>query len=285
MLPGYQTQLGIDLTYPVGRGYEFESCSLSRCDTLVDTLGMCGIAGQLATRVVQGSYSVAGAIELSPSLVDLQTLLAWILGHATNDQATLTESLAQRVVQIDRVTDVATYIGCCVDRATISGGVGQRVRLQLQLLGVSETTSAAGGFPSVVTSHDPPCVFSDTRLLIAGNSYEVTHWSLTIDHHAQAWFGQSLTATNIRSSGRTLQLSWKGPRAETSTLIETLRNGAPAQLLCTQNDRALSFEFACLQASMQPQTIQARQPLLNIMLGVARRIFGGTELVVSVSGL
>lgn len=284
MLPGYQTRLGIDTTNPVGRGYEFESCSLSRRDSLIDTGGMCGMAGSLASRVVQGTSSVAGVIELSPSSADLQTLLAWIMGHATPSHETLTDSLAQRVVQLDRVTDVATYEGCCVDRATISGGVGQRVRLQLQLLGLSETTQPAGSFPSVVTSHAPPCVFTDSRLHVAGNAYEVTHWTVTIDHHAQAWFGQSVTATLIRSLGRTIQLTWTGPRDETNTLVQSLRTGAAAQLRCTQNDRALSFEFACLQAAEQPQTIHAREPLMNTTLGIARRVTQSAELIVHVTG-
>ena len=198
MSQGYQAALGIDTVQPVAIGFEFEQCAITKVSQIIDTSGIRGSRSHLAARTRRGVDTIAGLIELIPTADELRHLLPWILGGvAVDGQYRLGESLGERFVQVDKVAGVFTYVGCLVNRASFVGKAGQPIRLQLEIVGKTESSSPAGTFPMVAYAGGTPFLFSDTVLNLVGQSREVQEWSIVIDNHLEVSFANSTTATRI----------------------------------------------------------------------------------------
>lgn len=282
MSQGYQAALGIDTIPPVGLGFEFEQCAITKTSQIIDTSGIRGSRAHVAARTRSGVETIAGVIELVPSADDLRHLLPWMLGApAVARQFSLGESLVERFVQVDKVAGVFTYAGCSVNRAMFACRAGQPLRLRLEIVGKTETAGPAGSFPHVAYSSGPPFLFSDTILNLVGQSREVQEWSIVIDNHLEVSFANSTTATRIIPRDRTVTLSCTNPfTADEVVLYDQVLAGSPASLSLTNSAATLTFQFATLQVPSVGPTIAGRQEVPLQLQGVARQVNATSELVV-----
>jgi hypothetical protein len=282
MSQGYQAALGIDTVQPVAIGFEFEQCAITKVSQIIDTSGIRGSRSHLATRTRRGIDTIAGMIELIPTADELRHLLPWILGDvAVDGQYRLGESLGERFVQVDKVAGVFTYAGCLVNRASFVGKAGQPIRLRLEIVGKTESSSPAETFPTVAYAGGTPFLFSDTVLNLVGQSREVQEWSIVIDNHLEVSFANSTTATRIIPRDRTVTLNCTNPfTADEVVLYDQLLAGSPASLGMSSPTATLTFQFATLQVPSQGPTIAGRHDVPLLLNGIARKVDTASELLV-----
>ena len=285
MSQGYQAALGIDTVQPVTRGYEFEACTLAQQGAILDTSGIRGTRSHLAARTRAGLANVSGLLQLVPSADDLARLLPWILGTpASGNTYALSESVAERYVQIDKVAHVCNYAGCCVQRATFACAVGEPLRLQLELLAKSETVASACSFPSVTYASGAPFLFSDTTLTLLDEPREVRAWSVVIEQHLIASHYNGTTPTRIMSRDRTVTLQTTHPyTADEVDLGNQAASGAAATLTLVGPGHTLGFQFAALQCPPPGVLLRGRDEIVLELAGVARRVGNTAELIVTLS--
>ena len=102
------------------------------------------------------------------------------------------------------------YAGCSVSRAVISGSKGGMLKLVLDVVGQSETTSAPGSpaWPTISADVTGPYIFSgDTLLTINSAARPIAEFELTVDNHLIAdRFLNSITIVSAASYDRTVSL-------------------------------------------------------------------------------
>ena len=285
MSQGFQSSLGIDTANPVTRGFDFDSCMITADQTHLDSSGIRGSRSRHSERTRLGPLKVAGSIDLYPSAADLALLLPWILG-GTADGTTypLAEELSSRYVTVDKVVQVATYAGVYVDKATFSASEGQAMKLSLDLLGQTETVGTAGSFPSVTYDNAQPYLCSDSVLTMLSATRQVKTWTLTIDNMLAASFNNSITATSIVPTDRSVTFDCTNPfTSDDADLYNQALAGAAATLVLTDGDATLSFDFATLQVPRKGPTIGGRQEIPLVLSGVVRMVGTAPELSVSLS--
>jgi len=282
MSQGFKSQLGIDTVSPVTRGYEFESCQITKAGTIIDSSGIRGSRSHHSERTREGNYTISGLIELYPSPADLSHLLPLVLG-GTPEGTTypLADSLAAFYVTVDKVAQVFAYAGCKVNKATFSGAQGQPMKLALEITGQTETTGAAGSFPTVTLDNSAPLIFSDTTLTLVGAARQVKQWTVTIDNSLEVRFANSTNATAITAKDRQVTLQCQNPftSAEIDLYGQAL-GGAAASLVLANGGSSLAFNFATLQFPDHGPVVPGREEITLSLNGVARKQGATDELSV-----
>jgi hypothetical protein len=280
---GFASSLGIDSANPVAKGFEFDSASLTKNATIIDSSGLRGSRSHRSERTRAGNYTIQGTIELTPSPEDLALLLPWVLGAAASGTTyALADSLVDRYVTIDKVAKVYTYAGVQVNKATFHGAEGQAMKLTLDLVGKSESEANAGSFPGVTYSNTAPFMFSDSVLSLVGAARDVKQWTVTIDNSLDTAFYNSVTATRITPRDRVVSFDCTNPFTATETdLYNQAVAGSAATLTLTNGGYSLSFAFAALQVPARGPSINGRQEIPLVLSGIARMSGGTKELVVT----
>lgn len=285
MSQGFQSQLGIDTVSPVTHGYEFASCQITKAGSIIDSSGIRGGRSHHSERTREGNYAVEGTIELYPSPADLAQLLPLVLGGtAAGTTYPLADSLTPFYVTVDKVAQVFSYAGCKVGRATFSGSQGQPVKLALEIIGQTETTGAAGSFPSVTLDNSAPLIFSDTTLTLLSVAREVKQWAVTIDNGLEVRFANSTTATAITPKDRQVSLQCQNPftSAEIDLYGQALAGGS-ASLVLTGVNGSLAFNFATLQFPDHGPVVPGREEITLALNGIARAVGATNELSVTLT--
>lgn len=286
---GYQAQLGIDTASPVTKGYDFaDTASMISQGEILDPNTSRGTRSHFASRTRSGLIHVGGQIALYPSMLDLKPLLPLILGGAASGGTyPLAETLPSFSVTIDKVAKVCTYAGCVVNRATFSVTEGQMLKLVLDIVGVSETISDAGTFPTVTYNETDPLIFSDAVLTILSTARLVKTWDITIDNSLDVRFFNSQTATSITPKDRVITFHCENPFTSAETdLFDQSPAGAAASLVLTDASNTadvLSFLFATLQFPTRSPQVPARSEITQQLTAVARATTAGHELSVTIS--
>jgi hypothetical protein len=282
MSQGFQSQLGIDTVSPVTRGYEFESCQITKAGTIIDSSGIRGSRSHHSERTREGNYTIEGLIELYPSPADLSYLLPLVLGGTPEGTAyPLADSLPAFYVTVDKVAQVFIYAGCKVNKATFSGSQGQPMKLALEITGQTETAGAAGSFPAVTLDNAAPLIFSDTTLTLLGAARQVKQWAVTIDNSLEVRFANSTSATAITAKDRQVSLQCQNPftSAEVDLYGQTL-GGASASLVLANAGSSLAFNFVTLQFPARGPMVPGREEITLTLSGIARKVGTTDELSV-----
>lgn len=272
---GSRAQLGIDSSYPVRAEFEFSTCSLTRRDTLQTTPATRGQAPRAADRVAYVEATVAGRIEMYPSVAEWAQLLAWI-------NSTTAE---RRYVTVDRGVQVTTYVGCVVQRATIAGNLGEPIRLTIDLLGQSTVTTPAGTFPAVASLDGPPLLFANSQLQLAGMPRQTERWSLTIDNDLLVTRGFALEPAAINLQQRRVSLQCRLPYdAAQADLLRAAPTALAALVECAGSTGGLRCVLPCTQLPLPEVFVRGAQPIWIDVTAEAFAPADGSDLTLTLTG-
>lgn len=188
--------------------FEVESFTVKKVGKIIGSDGIRGTRSQVADRVRDNGYDVAGALVCHPSPALLDILLPYIMGAAeSTDSFTLGENLDsfEFALLAEYGPKRILYDDCKVSAATFKSSEGGHLELTLDILGKTATTSDTA-FPSIsipTDAHDLPYLHSDLTVSLAGvGSRIVTEFELKIDHALRARFANSRTATALLETDR-----------------------------------------------------------------------------------
>jgi hypothetical protein len=274
---GARASLALDTALPFDTSslpLEFESCSIGKQGTILDTQGIRGTRQYHNSRTRLGTYAVAGQLVLPMSPLALDYFLPMILGGSeVTDVFDLAETLQSFYLMLDSGAKVTTWAGCHVARCTIRASQGQIATMTLDIEGMTETVAAAGGFPVLTMPTDSPYVMSDAVLTLQTSAREVSEIELVIDNKLETGrFQNSRTRAAFPSSGVEVSLNTNHPWSSSETdLYDQAIYGAAGSLVFTNADVAatsLTIALGFLQApAVHPQVSgrgETRLPLQMI---------------------
>lgn len=262
--------------------YEFDSESLQKQATILDTAGIAGTRSHRSERTAAGTYTVGGTLNFKATPAMLDLLLPRILGAAeSTDTFALAETLPEFDVLIDRIVQRHVYAGCKVNRATFRGTAGGLVELSIDVLGKTETLSATA-FPSISAPTDPPYAFQSGVLTLVSSARTVVSWECVIDNKLVARFSNSVSATDIMPTDREITLRCRTPyTADEDDLYAQVLLGTAGTLVLTNSGYSTTFTFGKLQVPDRSPLVTGKSEIFLDLEMVARMTSTTRELVVT----
>jgi hypothetical protein len=263
--------------------YEFVSESLQKKQTILETAGLRGTRSHPAERTRDGTYEIAGTLNLhvSPAMLDL--LLPRILGAAeSSDLFALAETLPEFDVLVDRVAKRFVYGSCKVNKATFKGKASGLLELALDLVGKTETVSATA-FPAIAAPTDPPYVFHDGTFTLGGSARKVLEFELVIDNQVKPRFTNSQSATDLSPEDRIVTAKLKTPYTsdEADLYGVNTANAAAASFAFTNGGYSTTFSLAKLQIPDMSPVVGGKGEITLEINGVAKKSGSTAELAVT----
>lgn len=266
MSQGYATQLAIDAAGTAiasfTNRFEFEQINLVEETQLIQDEGIRGSRSQSKERVVQGLKTCKGPITLSPSPSELDLLLPWILGAAeSSDTFALAETVPPRAVLVDYDVIRGLFDNVYVNRATFRSSPGQTLKLELDLMGKTKTTSATA-FPSISIDTDDVYVHHQNVTTLESSARENSTIEITIDNLLSEVFNNSQTPTDIDAQDRIITVSTDVPFKSANTDLFTTPSGSAAgaagSVVFTNGGKSLTFTFPNLKAIARSPVIAGK---------------------------
>jgi hypothetical protein len=281
--------------------YDFLFEDVRKDGRLIGGRGIAGTRSQFANRMVEGSYPVGGRIVTYTSAKDLDNWLPRVLGAAeAADEFDLDEALPAFGVMIDRVGGVFAYTDCkvnrCFWRAEAGPGDGEPelVEQVVEIMGLTEdaTVSWPGTPPTFSTdSNRTPYILSHGVLTIDATPFQIKEFALLVDNHLMPRWVNSLTATALCPSDRTVALRVKVPftAADDAVFSGLYKNanrhaGITSTLVFTPTVVAglsTTFTFKGLQWVQQSPSVPGKREIDLTIDFFARRTGTDSELVVT----
>lgn len=179
----------------------------------------------------QGVQMVGGSVVLEPGRAELNLLLPLILGAlegTSGDADTFKPSNALRPfrAQTKRGGIYTDFQDLYVNTATLSGGEGTSIRLELDLIGKTAVDLASGTFgtnlaaATVPTTAQRSVAFQEGALSIDSTAMPISKFTTTIDNKLEASFYSSKTAQCIeRNDSREIRYRFELPQNTTTEPI------------------------------------------------------------------
>jgi len=237
-------------------------------------------------RITQGLIRVGGPIAMNPTPDELDTILPRILGAAASGTTfDIAETLPSFIVAINRVAKYHRYDGCKVSKAVFSGSKGGPLRMELQIVGQTETEAAASSFPSLTASVMAPYNFTQGVITLEGATRLFNQFILVIDNRPSVEFNNSRTATDIVASDRVVSMALSTPYTSSETTLFTTpvagAGGSAGSLVFTAGTKSLTFSFANLKAFARSPSIQSKGQIRLPLRYKAYKTASTNELVVT----
>lgn len=249
---------------------EFISSDLHEQIELVQDEGLRGTRTRAAERLALGNIKIGGSITFEPTPVELENLMPFILGTASNSGTyAVADTLPNLYLLADYVNKVATFT-TRVNTATITGEPGKKLRLKLDLVGTLMTLGNAGTFASAsIPAMDltvRPYMFYDLGSGITINSiaYSIDKFELKIDNKIEPTYMQGQTATDLEPTDRVVTLGIQTKYTSTETVLQTdtrAGTGRAASLSFTNGTNTFGMTFAQLIAIPESVRVPSRQHL------------------------
>ena len=286
---GVAARLGFGGALPVDQPLEFLSETLRAQKMVLETAGLRGTRSRPASRTRAGTYRVSGTIRCAPAPGELAALLPYVLGgdpQADTPPGFTTFPLAETLpgelyIAVDRVAAVFTYDRCRIVRATFRAAEGSLLGLELEIEGRSESVAAAGSFPPLSPTVQPPFAFLDAVLLLQGAPRAIKQVEVTVENLAdRERFLNEPTRAEIPVLDRLVTLRALLPyTAAEAGLYDPPLSGGPAELAFTNGAYALRLVFpGAVQFPAQSPVVNGRGEILLELAGVARAALGEPEL-------
>lgn len=292
---GVAARLGFGGTLPVSHPLEFISESLRAQKTVLETAGLRGTRSRTAARTRAGTYRVAGTIRCAPAPAELAALLPYVLGGEPQTGTPpgyttfpLADTLpAELYFAVDRVAAVFTYDRCRIVRAAFRAAEGSLLGLDLEIEGRAETVAAAGSFPQLSYTMQPPFVFTDASLTLQGAGRAIKQVEVVVENLADRdRFLNEVTRAEIPVLDRLVTLRALLPyTAAEIGLYDQPLDGGPAELVFTNGAYVLRIDFpGAVQFPAQSPIVTGRGEILLELAGVARATADNPELRVELAG-
>lgn len=287
MSDGWETKCAVKAALPFTSGatpLEINSESLKKTTKILNPKAMSGSRSQKSERSRYGTSPVGGNINLPWSPTSGAILLPWIMGaNASGTTFALAETLQTFQAQMDRGANVFNYTDLLVNKAMWKGATDDFVNLDLDLIGVDEVLVGAGGGQALTAPTDPPYVFSDISIVVAGTTRSIFDIEMGIDNMLAARFANSRTATRISPTDlREVPVSFTTPFTSSELdLYNTALAGISVVVVMTNGNYSTTFTFACVQFPSESPVSASKGEIPTKMNGVARMTGSTRELVIT----
>jgi hypothetical protein len=154
-----------------GTRLDFISSNLVLDEEYIDTNGLRGTLARSKERIRTGPRRVHGPIEFEPTVVELQTILAWAIGPVSGSTYALIETRPTNDVVVYTGNGTETNTSCAVSKLTLTGRQNQPLRVTVDCVGLDQTT--AGSVSGNLDTTTKPFIFSDLVLSINSSNYNV----------------------------------------------------------------------------------------------------------------
>jgi hypothetical protein len=233
----------------VERGFQGEMCrgdataSMTTMDVLSESLranytwidgnGIKGTRARNIARTAAGEIPAGGNITIHPVAGDLTYFLPKITGDTSPSsglhklQETLPDFFVMKKESQLATNRVYTYTGVQVGRATFACSRGQPLTLSMDCLALSETTASTYPSTTALEVADPFWMFHQLVVSLAGTTYEVFDWSLTIDHQLAARPVNSRNTTQIYCTDRIVTVQMTIPYGDVTLSAASSRLSGP----------------------------------------------------------
>ncbi len=280
---GTSSKCGFGSSSTVDKFLEVLSESVRLTRPILYNGGMVGSRSQPAERTREGQRQVAGSISCTPSPVELDGLLEYIVGGSESaDVFPLAETVSAFYFTADRHAKVFTYSGCKVNRATFSASRGGFLQLDLDILGIDETVGNSGTFPAIsLDVASQPYVMTDGALTVGGTTYTFDQFSITIDNQLEVQHFNSLTPTRISATGREVSWNVVTPYGDATAAYGTAVGGVAFVATFTNGNRSISFSSNKVQVQKESPVPGGRGEIFLSLAGVARKDGSTAELVIT----
>lgn len=280
---------------------EFLYEDIAKQGRLIGGRGIAGTRSQFANRMVEGSYAVTGTLGTYTSAADLDLFLPLVLGTAENaDLFVPAEGVLPFYILIDRVGGIFQYNDCYVNRAVWRGGAGpgdsepELIEQVLEIMGKSEDATVS--WPAIppaisTTSNRTPYILSHGVLTIGATPFAIKNFTLLVDNHLQPRWVNSLTATAICPSDRTVLLRVTVPFTAADDAVfsglykhASRHTGVTSTLVFTPTVVAglsTTFTFTGLQWVQQSPPVRGKREIELTIDFVARKTGSNPEISVT----
>lgn len=221
---GVLAQLGFAETNPGSppanptEALEFDSESFALVDSFQDTSGIRGTRATPASRVAAISSAVTGGFVCRPTPDDVYLWLPRIMGGTYAGTGLETIKMAEHLPCFDAfkrlvlpsATQGFKYRACKVQTATFSAAERGNLSLSVEAVGRSRDAIASPySWPSGVNiTPGNPWVFANLTLTVGGTNYRVMNCQIAFDNMFEPRYGNSLTITDMPSSGRRITMGF-----------------------------------------------------------------------------
>lgn len=252
---------------------EFLSSDLKEAIDILQDDGIRGTRTRNSERIVLGNVHIGGSITLQPSVAELEGLMPYILGTATNAGSyVVADDLPNLYLLMDLVTKVVTWT-CAVTKATFSSGPGEKLTLKLDLVGSIATYGAAGTFASAsipAIDNNPPYRMADLGSGITINSiaYLVDQFELSIDNKIVPTFLVGVNATDLKSTDRVVNLHLRTKYTSVEAALQTDQRAGTTRA-CTlaftnAASQAMTFTLPSLIAPPESVIVESKEGKLRL---------------------
>lgn len=286
---GFAAKLAFDSVLPFDASsepFEFISESLAMVQTHANSQGVRGTRSRFADRTRIVTEAITGNILMRPTVVEIDRLLPRIFGAATVANVTsLSDSMIEFQVMVDRVAKVFTYSGCRISRATIQGTSGGPIEFSLDIEGETESIGNAGTFPSLTIDTGNMYVFSDLTLTLNSVAREVTSFSLVIDNLLDtSRYMNSVTRAEIPAQDRQVTLTCEVPYTTTNEALHDLAvAGISGSLAMNNGTSTYTFAFGNLKSAANSPIVGGKTEIMLPLVFDCYRSGANSEVQVTKS--
>jgi len=256
----------------------FLSHSIKETRPVINDESLRGTRTRPSERLRQGNISVAGALKLQPTPVELGEILKFLLNSAS--ALTLTDAMQDVTVVTNTPAATATFLGRFT-KGTFSCAPGEKLDLDLDFIGKTCTmTGGAAASATDLTTAGYVMYDLGSGVTIDGVAYAIDRFALSIDNKIKPTYMMGQTATDLEPTDRVIMLSIETKYTATEAGLLTLNQtgptiGAPitASLAFTNGSNSITFTFGALAATSEtvivPGRDHLRQPLNYQAYGIS----------------
>lgn len=262
---GSTGKFGWDSANPITKAYGYRPpFGLQKRAQFIDAGGIRGTLAQQSENRAAGIIPVNGPVSFFPTNSLLSNIaLQAILGGAPTGTTPKTYPFANgnydTYMTIDRGSlGVDTYGLVWVNRATFSSEQNGPLELELEMIGQTETTGAAGSFPAAPTIvYESPFTHSNASTTFTAISLarQIERVSVTIDnHYTEDRYFNAQTLQTPAKQEVTCQVTITTPATSDYSDIFSLATAGTSSgvLIWSDGTNSLTFTFANLQLAATP---------------------------------
>lgn len=282
---GYQGQLGIDVTTPVGYRFDFQSEDVVCNEGFIDTDGMRGTRARDISRQRQGNRRIGGPLRFQPTTQELAYLLPWCFGGTpVGSSYPLADSVQTRYVVVDRVAQRWTYNGCVVDKVTFHGRQAQPLEVTIDVIGIDEAVSGTA-FPTLtLDTTTPPLIFTDLVLVMNSTTSLCREFTLVIDNDIdKERFFNSQVLTSGYPKDRHVTITHPLPYGDNTAQYNTGVAGVAVTATFTDGGHILTFSMPAVTYPRHSPNVAGREEIMLPLRGTAFKSSGTLELVTTLA--
>lgn len=261
----------------------FQSESLQETIGFINGNGITGTRSHYIERIREGVKNNGGNLTWFPQTSELAVILPKIHGaNASGTSYPLGEQPAS-IIALKEIesSNVHSFPSLYVNQASFSGSHGQAISLSVDFVGTSSVT-VQSGFPTSTsltfnTANDF-FAFQDAVLIIAGTTYSMSSFNLTINNAIELRQANSRTATAAIATDRSVTLEVTLYEGDTTAAFSTFTDAdVTASLTCTTNNQSLAYTFAGIRFTNQTPVINGRGEITYPITGQCMRTSAAAE--------